>query len=194
MRLYRVILALCLVAAPAIAQGRRGGGNQLRTRPILPEIKRGDLHDLDPANVLVRNRDLLGLDKSQVARLDSLRKPFEDRADRLADSIKKSQRLVATFPPDLKDLPDDKPVTHKDSVKYHNIDSTNRARTDQYEQETANGRRDLSEALLALKTFYDDTGVKASAILTPEQRVKASQPLADASDQLTRLVRRANIR
>jgi len=163
-------------------------------RIILPEIRKGDLHSLDPANVLLENRGQLALDKSQVARLDSLRRVFEDRAGQLADSVKRSQKEVATLPPDLKRLPDDHPRTHKDSVKYREIDSTNTARTDEYEQTTARGRRDLTAALLALKAFYDDTGDKANAILTPEQRVKANQPLAEAGDRLTNLVRRANIR
>jgi hypothetical protein len=165
-----------------------------RPRIMLPEIKRGDLHNLDPANVVLRNRDRLGLDKSQIARLDTLRKSFEERADQLADSIKRSQKEVATFPPDLKRLPDDKPVTHRDSLKFRSIDSTNSAKTDEYEQVTARGRRDLSTALLALKSLYDDTAERANTILTPDQRVKANQPLADASDYLTGLIRRANIR
>jgi hypothetical protein len=184
-----VLFAAALLATPATMRAQPA-----HMRIILPEIKKHDLHSLDPANVLLQNRGLLALDKSQIARLDSLRAAFEDRADRLADSIRISQKEVATLPPELKRLPDDHPRTHKDSVKYREIDSTNTARTDEYEQRTARGRRDLSAALLALKAFYDDTGDKGNGILTPEQRVKANRPIADASDRLTSLVRRANIR
>jgi len=195
MRFTLLLLALGL-AAPVGGQPRGARGRPaIRAEPQegIP-FSRKDIERLGPSRLVLDRRDALKLDKTQIARLDSLRKAFETRAGRLADSVKQNQRAITTPPPLLKRPPEEKPQTHKDSVSRAKLDSTNRVKRDAYFATVTTGRRDLSSTLLALKELFDANLASTIQVLDGSQHTTMALSLEQASEEFTRRLRLANIR
>jgi hypothetical protein len=195
MRFAFLFLAVAL-AAPLAGQPRGGRG-----RPVMraePQegvaLSRKDVERLGPSRMVLDRRDALKLDKTQTTKLDSLRKAFEARASQLVDSVRQNQRAITTPPPLLRNPPEGKPETHKDSVSRAMLDSTNRVKRDAYFAVVTTGRRDLAASLLALKELFDANLAATIQVLDGTQHTTMALSLEQASEELTRRLRLANIR
>jgi hypothetical protein len=175
---------LLLAVAPTFLLAQREG---------VP-ISGGDIERLNPARVLIDQRDQLKLEKEQLTALEVLRKAFDTDAKLMADSVKRYQRAITTPPPLLKRPPEGKPETRKDSISRAKLDSNNRIRNDEYFETVTAGRRDLAAALLTLKDRFDADLAKVSAVLNDSQRTTAALSLERAATEFTRRLRLANVR
>jgi hypothetical protein len=193
---YVFLILIIGLTAPLGGQPRGGRG---RVSPVAaPQegvpVSRKDLERLDPARLVFDRRDALKLDKRQLAKLDSLRKAFDGRAGRLADSVKQEQRAITTPPPLIKRPPEGKPETHKDSVSRAKLESENRVKRDKYFETVTAGRRDLAATLLAIKALFDANLAATIQVLDGSQHTTMALELEQASEELTRRLRLANIR
>ena len=157
-------------------------------------LREGDIERLNPSRVILDRRVELKLDKTQIAVLDSMRKAFDNTAKRMADEVRKHQRAITSPPPLLREPPDARPETRKDSLERAKLDSTNRMKRDRYFETVTAGRRDLAAALLALKELFDTNVATATALLHDNQGVTAALALEGASAEFTRRLRLANVR
>jgi hypothetical protein len=157
-------------------------------------ISGGDIERLNPARVLIEQRETLKIDKEQLASLEAIRKAFDADLKIVADSVKRHQRAITTPPPMLKRPPEGKPETRKDSISRAKLDSTNRIKQDAYFETVTTGRRDLAAGLLALKDRFDTDLAKVSALLNETQRTTAALSLERTAAEFTRRLRLANVR
>jgi hypothetical protein len=187
----RFVLLLLIVAIglPSTAESQR----RMQVQEGIP-ISHKDVERMSPAGVVLARREPLKLDNSQVLKLDSLRRVFEDSAKRVADNIKDYQRAITTAPPMLKRAPEGKPETRKDSLDRAKLDSTNRRKSDAYFATVTTGRRDLAAALLTLKELYDSSLAATIQALDGTQHTTAALMLEQTSEEFTRRLRLANIR
>jgi hypothetical protein len=189
MQLISAVLLVAL-AAPAAAAQRQ---TRMQPQEGIP-ISHKDVERLSPPGVILARREQLKLDKPQIAKVDSLRRAFEDTAKRVADRIKDYQRAITTPPPMLKRPPEGKPETRKDSLERAKLDSTNRLKRDKYFETVTTGRRDLAAALLALKELYDSSLAATIQALDGTQHTTAALALEQTSEEFTRRLRLANVR
>jgi hypothetical protein len=189
MRLTTALLFAALLA-PSVSEGQR----RFQQVPEGIPITHKDVERLSPAGVVLSRREPLKLEKPQIAKLDSLRRAFEDTAKRVADNVKKYQRAINTAPPLLKRPPEGKPETRKDSLERAKLDSTNRLKRDKYFETVTTGRRDLAEALLALKELFDASLASTIQALNGAQHTTAALTLEQTSEEFTRRLRLANVR
>jgi hypothetical protein len=188
MRLTATLFIAALVV-PSVSEAQR--------RFQVPEgvpISHKDVERLSPAGVVLSRREPLKLEKPQIAKLDSLRRAFEDTAKRVADNVKQYQRAINTAPPLLKRPPEGKPETRKDSLERAKLDSTNRLKRDKYFETVTTGRRDLAGALLALKDLFDASLAATIQALDGAQHTTAALTLEQTSEEFTRRLRLANVR
>jgi len=190
MRFALAFLAIAS-AAPSIAQAQR---RAFQAPPEGVPISHKDVERLSPAGIILGRKDQLKLEKPQIAKLDSLRRAFDDSARRLADKVHDSQRQVTTPPPMLKRPPEGKPETHKDSLNRAKLDSANRRMRDEYFETVTSGRRDLAADLLALKDLFDASLAATIQALDGTQHTTAALTLEQASEEFTRRLRLANVR
>ena len=176
-----LFIAAAVIAAPLGAQQ----GVPLQAK----EIER-----LNPARVILDRRQELKLEAPQVARLDSMRRVFDDTAKHLADDVRKNQRKITTAPPLLRRPPEGKPESRKDSVSRAKLESDNRAKRDEYFEVVTTGRRDLAATLLELKTLFDANLAATIQALDGGQYTTAALSLERASAEFTRRLRLANVR
>jgi hypothetical protein len=157
-------------------------------------LRDGDIERLNPSRVVLDRRVELKLDKTQIAVLDSMRKIFDDSAKKMAADVRKHQRAITSPPPLLREPPDARPETRKDSLERAKLDSTNRLKRDRYFETVTAGRRDLAASLLALKDLFDNSVTSATALLNNDQGMTATLALEGASSEFTRRLRLANVR
>ena len=181
MRLHCLLAATLLGAAPLTAQ---------EGVPITHK----DVERLNPAAVILDRRDQLRLEKAQVAKLDSLRKAFDDSAKHMADDVRKAQRAITTPPPLIRRPPDGKPETRKDSANFAKIEAANREKRDKYFETVTTGRRDLAGVLLSLKDLFDVTLDSTIKTLDGTQHTTSALMLERTAAEFTRRLRLANIR
>jgi hypothetical protein len=189
MRFSPVLLIIAL-GLPSLAQSQ-GRFQQL---PEGIPISHKDVERLSPAGVVLGRREQLKLEKSQMARLDSLRRAFDDSAKRVADNVRDYQRAITTAPPLLKRPPEGAPQTRKDSLERAKLDSTNRLKRDKYFETVTIGRRDLAAALHVLKDLFDNSLAATIQALDGTQHTTAALTLEQTSEEFTRRLRLANIR
>jgi hypothetical protein len=180
---------LVLAVTQAGAQSRRGF-----QQPEGVPISHKDIERLSPASVVLDRREQLRLEKTQIAKLDSLHRAFNDSASFLADKAREYQRQITVAPPMLKRPPEGKPETRKDSLERAKLDSTNRLKRDKYFETVTTGRRDLAAALLGLKELFDASLAATIQALDGTQHTTAALTLEQTSQEFTRRLRLANIR
>lgn len=183
-------LLIAALALPSTAHSQR----RMQQVPEGIPISHKDVERMSPAGVVLGRREQLKLEKTQILKLDSLRRAFEDTAKRVADSVKEYQRQITTAPPMLKRPPEGKPETRKDSLERAKLDSTNRRKSDAYFATVTTGRRDLAAALLALKDLYDASLAATIQALDGTQHTTAALTLEQTSEEFTRRLRLANVR
>jgi hypothetical protein len=192
MRRFPFAFPLAILAASFLGAAELSAQRGLVQEGI--PLRKGDIERLNPASVILSRRRDLRIEKPQVARLDSLRKVFDDSAKAMAEDVKKYQRAITTAPPLLRRPSDARPETRKDSLERARLDSTNREKRDRYFGTVTAGRRDLATTLLALKELFDTTLAATIAALNGSQHTAAALSLEQASEEFTRRLRLANIR
>lgn len=179
---FKVALLLATLASPLAAQNEG-----------IP-ISGRDIERLSPARIILDRRETLRLEPTQVTRLDSVRRAYEDSAKSIADQVKQYQRAITIAPPLLRRPPEGKPETRRDSLSRARLDSTNRRKRDEYFETVTTGRRDLAAALLALKDLFDANLAATVQSLDGTQHTTAALTLDQTSQEFTRRLRLANVR
>ena len=196
MSLHRLVLLVGIAVPTTLtAQQRRPPQPRRFEQPrYSPDLKAKYLEELSPARIVSENQKDLALDGTQATQIQALRQAFASDAKRYAGVVKRFQKIISANPPSLKRPPEAKPTTKKDSVKRARDDSLNQVKHDGYVERVTAARSSLGETMLRIRAAYDSAAVKTLGVLRDDQRAKIGARIDEASDALTSLLRRANIR
>jgi hypothetical protein len=193
MRTLPIVLLLSLVAA-GVGHGQRGG-RVVPTSRGMPSGRAATprrsftakaLDELNPARVVLDQRKALELDAGEQARLDTAAKWLDARIAthmKRADSIEKVMSAAAGL---MRAGASGAPTAPGAKV-----DSARQAKQDALVEHAQSARRDLVSLLIEIKTDFDSTATRSTALVSDARRPKVADVVAVTMEDVSALLRQA---